>query len=403
MKNKNGFIATSLMYSFFMVFALLALTILATYSHYRYLNSDLNASIQEELNQKILSKYARLYNLVNNGSFESDDSWTMNNSEINQTIVTEICNINDVKNKLGNTNSFFTQIGSNYYFVGRNPYNYVRYNNTRYRIIGVINNRLRIVRDNQTVYNSSYNWDSANTYSSVVNLNTSYVINSGKGTYYEPYTLVNNTNNTCYAIYSSDSSFTGEKSMLMHASRPNVNTSFSQNVDVSSLVKDNKYHKIYFRFRSFKKNSILSTNSDVCLTIASNKRCYSSYFNNYLQRTYSVNPSYNGKVFFADGAPEILDYNPYNWTLHSEIIDVYFNNVNLNNNWLLNYYINDINSQGGQLFVDDVMILDVTDVYGDKLNSSALSEQQKDDTMKNYLDTYLQYFDNNYAIERYNP
>lgn len=316
MKNKKGFIATSLMYSFFIVFALLALTILATYSHYRYLNNDLNNSILEELNQKIISKYARLYNLVDNGGFE----------------------------------------------------------------------------DSNTYMWSTYN-------SNIISIDPANPTNS---------------------------SFTGDKSMVMDASRPNVNVSFTQNIDTSKLKRNQA--KIYLRFRAFKKNEVKSSDSDVTLSTGFNIENYSTYYKKYLEDKFNINWQneyenflirnnihkeneeeqekaifYNyieeGKVFFSEGSPEINDYNPNNWNLHSAIINVY----NSNSNWQLNFYINDINSMDGQVYIDDIIVADVTDVYGDKLNSMGMSDQQKDYAVKEYLDTYLEYFDNNYAILRYDP
>ena len=53
--NNKGFIATSIMYSFFIVFTLLCLSILATYTHYRRLNVKLNDRIKIELQDKIIN------------------------------------------------------------------------------------------------------------------------------------------------------------------------------------------------------------------------------------------------------------------------------------------------------------------------------------------------------------
>ena len=67
--NNKGFIATSLMYSFFTVFAILAMTILATYTHYRLLTTNMSNYIQDELDEKIKSKYVTITNFVINGDF----------------------------------------------------------------------------------------------------------------------------------------------------------------------------------------------------------------------------------------------------------------------------------------------------------------------------------------------
>ena len=53
MMKKNGFIATSIMYSFFIVFSMLCLLTLGTYTHYRVLNNNLNNNIKIEITNKI--------------------------------------------------------------------------------------------------------------------------------------------------------------------------------------------------------------------------------------------------------------------------------------------------------------------------------------------------------------
>ena len=67
---KNGFIATSLIYSFFLAFVALVSVILATYSYYRTILNTLNKDILSGLNTEIQSKYITLENLIQNGSFE---------------------------------------------------------------------------------------------------------------------------------------------------------------------------------------------------------------------------------------------------------------------------------------------------------------------------------------------
>lgn len=73
---KNGFIATSLIYSFFLAFVALVSVILATYSYYRTILNTLNKDILSGLNTEIQSKYITLENLIKNGSFEdSTNKW----------------------------------------------------------------------------------------------------------------------------------------------------------------------------------------------------------------------------------------------------------------------------------------------------------------------------------------
>jgi hypothetical protein len=80
MKEKNGFIATSIMYSFFAVFAMLALIVLATYTHYRTLIDNINKNVLIDLNNNIAKKYTTIYNLLDNGEFENDDVWQYSNA-----------------------------------------------------------------------------------------------------------------------------------------------------------------------------------------------------------------------------------------------------------------------------------------------------------------------------------
>ena len=65
---KNGFIATSLIYSFFLAFVALVSVILTTYSYYRTILNTLNKDILGGLNTEIQSKYITLENLIQNGS-----------------------------------------------------------------------------------------------------------------------------------------------------------------------------------------------------------------------------------------------------------------------------------------------------------------------------------------------
>lgn len=92
MPKKNGFIATSIIYSFFVVFSLVTLTILANYAHYRILFNNLNGNILSDLNKLIANDYANLANLVSNGDFETTDGWTLNNSKISLVTQSDIEN-----------------------------------------------------------------------------------------------------------------------------------------------------------------------------------------------------------------------------------------------------------------------------------------------------------------------
>lgn len=88
---KNGFIATSLIYSFFLAFVALVSVILTTYSYYRTILNTLNKDILSGLNTEIQSKYITLENLIQNGSFEdSTNKWE---SQVNVEIPTASENI----------------------------------------------------------------------------------------------------------------------------------------------------------------------------------------------------------------------------------------------------------------------------------------------------------------------
>lgn len=85
---KNGFIATSILYSFFIVFALLALLVLATYSHYRILNDELNSSIKKELN--VIGSNNKLIIIVPNGTTSKNELIIKKGESGNVTITPEL-------------------------------------------------------------------------------------------------------------------------------------------------------------------------------------------------------------------------------------------------------------------------------------------------------------------------
>lgn len=71
MKSKNGFFATSIIYSFFLVFALISALLLSNYAHNRLLVRDFNAEIKNDLNARGNNKLANLKNLLQDSDFES--------------------------------------------------------------------------------------------------------------------------------------------------------------------------------------------------------------------------------------------------------------------------------------------------------------------------------------------
>ena len=78
--HKNGFIATSLIYSFFLIFLAIIANILFSYAHNRILLNNINEGILDDLNESISNKYIILENHLKNGNMETDDSWLLNNA-----------------------------------------------------------------------------------------------------------------------------------------------------------------------------------------------------------------------------------------------------------------------------------------------------------------------------------
>ena len=79
MRRKNGFIATTLIYSFLLLFATLVIVIIGNYTYYRSTINAYNKGINDSLNNLIDTKYVTLTNLVNNSDFEDQedrDSWS---------------------------------------------------------------------------------------------------------------------------------------------------------------------------------------------------------------------------------------------------------------------------------------------------------------------------------------
>ena len=84
--NNKGFIATSVLYSFFVVFLMLSLFILNTYENHRVLIENLNSNILNTLNDEISNKYVLIKNHVSNGDFEENTALSgLSNSERNNT------------------------------------------------------------------------------------------------------------------------------------------------------------------------------------------------------------------------------------------------------------------------------------------------------------------------------
>lgn len=80
---KNGFIATSLIYSFLILFSSLVLIIISTYVYYRRTLESYNGDILVSLNSNISNSYVTLSNKVTDSSFEYGSSlWRKTNCTI---------------------------------------------------------------------------------------------------------------------------------------------------------------------------------------------------------------------------------------------------------------------------------------------------------------------------------
>ena len=86
-KKKNGFIATSLMFSFFLIFLTMSLMIMATYTHYQGLINSLNSNVLNDLNDNVIvKKYVTVKNSIMDGDMVSartsfdTASWTLGNN-----------------------------------------------------------------------------------------------------------------------------------------------------------------------------------------------------------------------------------------------------------------------------------------------------------------------------------
>lgn len=92
--NNKGFIATSLIYSFFLVFVAVMASILATYAHNRILVNNVNEGIVDDLNATVESKYLVIENMIRNSDFEEDvtDELGNKNWEFSNAAITEVLN-----------------------------------------------------------------------------------------------------------------------------------------------------------------------------------------------------------------------------------------------------------------------------------------------------------------------
>lgn len=141
MKNSKGFISVTVIYSFFLVFLTLMMFIIVNMVTSRNLLNNMKKTIKNEISDTNFANY-----LINR--YE----------EINML-------------KIDNT----------YRFNGSNPNNYIKFNNETYRIIGVIDGKVKLIK-NDSIINVAFDSKSSNNYeeSSVSSyLNTEFINNLG--------------------------------------------------------------------------------------------------------------------------------------------------------------------------------------------------------------------------------
>ncbi len=120
MKNNKGFISVTVIYAFFLVFLTLMLYIVTNMTVNRNLLNNMKKTIKNELNDSNFSRY-----LINH--YEED-------------------NIKLIR--LNSTNYTYGIDDNSYRFIGANPNNYVKFkdSNELYRIIGIFNEKVKLVK-----------------------------------------------------------------------------------------------------------------------------------------------------------------------------------------------------------------------------------------------------------------
>ena len=115
--NNKGFIATTLIYSFLLLFATLVTVIITNYNYYRNTLNKYNKNINDALNAKVNNKYVTLYNEIDNSDFEAKYvSWYMGANTTNFSNNGNVgydCNQSDCTNKNGSYQTNYTNAGGN--------------------------------------------------------------------------------------------------------------------------------------------------------------------------------------------------------------------------------------------------------------------------------------------------
>lgn len=173
MKNNKGFIATTLIYSFLLLFATLVTVIITNYNYYRNTLNKYNKNINDALNNIVNNKYVTLYNEIDNSDFETKNvSWHTGSNTTNFNNNGNLgydCNQSDCTNKNGSYKTEYTNAGGNNSFgfapktsnvVNSNTFNCVanNYYYVAYDVFtsGTINNGE--AGGNIGIYNNSSGW-----------------------------------------------------------------------------------------------------------------------------------------------------------------------------------------------------------------------------------------------------
>ena len=145
--NKKGFISTTTVYSFFLVFLLMLLFIVNNLVSNRTLLNGIKEKIKDEIAISSFASY------IINEIYTTDGE---NGLYYHDADLTNGANDN------------------NYRYSGSNPNNYVKFNNELWRIIGVINGKVKIIR-NEAITTRTYTDNNKNDYVTS-NLYTDYLI-----------------------------------------------------------------------------------------------------------------------------------------------------------------------------------------------------------------------------------
>ncbi len=144
--NKKGFISTTTVYSFFLVFLLMLLFIVNNLVSNRTLLNGIKEKIKDEIAISSFASY------IINEVYTTDGE---NGLYYHDADLTNGANDN------------------NYRYSGSNPSNYVKFNNELWRIIGVINGKVKIIR-NEAITTRTYTDNNKNDYVTS-NLYTDYL------------------------------------------------------------------------------------------------------------------------------------------------------------------------------------------------------------------------------------